>query len=164
MSTLPKPPRDVPMDRDLSKLAPGIRRRVEKVVKAMEARGHDPIVVEAFRTDARQTHLFGFGRKYDDGRGIVTKAPDASRTQHGYGLAVDIISRSKGYNAPAAFWAALAEEAERVGMAAGLRWKFKDSPHIQVGAPAPVSPTAQDRADRKAGNLRAVWARYGVDT
>lgn len=162
MSTLPRPTTDVPMDRDLKKLAPGFRARVEKVVADMTAAGFDPLVVEAFRTDARQKFLYGFGRLYDDGRGVVTNAKDASQSMHGYGLAVDIVSKSKTWSAGPKFWEALASAAEKHGCVAGLRWKMKDSPHIQMGAPVPQSPNARMVFKRLASETVALWVEFKV--
>jgi peptidoglycan LD-endopeptidase CwlK len=162
--SLPRPTTDVPMDRDLKKLAPGFRRRVELVLADLVTQGFDPMVVEAFRTDARQRHLFGFGRTYDDGRGVVTKASDASRSMHGYGLAVDIVSKSKMWNAGDKFWNALAATAEKHGCVAGLRWKMRDSPHIQMGGTVPQSPNAAMIASRAANKTPDVWRRFGVDS
>jgi D-alanyl-D-alanine carboxypeptidase len=174
--SLPKPPKEVPRDVDLGKLAPGVRRKVDALFAKMRARGHNPMVGEVFRTDARQGFLFGFGRKYDDGRGRVTKAPTADDTQHAYGLAVDVWDADN----PKAPWLPKNPTRFRLDLHAicrevGLRWgadwdhdgstddeTFKDWPHVQELA-APRSPSARDRTDRKAGNLKAVWARYGVD-
>lgn len=160
--TLPRPTKDVPMDRDLKKLAPGFRRRVEAVLADLIAQGFDPIVVEAYRTDERQRHLYGFGRVFDDGRGVVTKAKDASKSMHGYGLAVDIVSKASLWNAGPKFWEALASTAEKHGLEAGLRWKMRDSPHIQMGAPVPQSPTAAMIAMRADSNVAALWQQFGV--
>lgn len=159
--SLPRPATDVPMDRDLKKLAPGFRVRVEQIVASLIAQGFDPIVVEAFRTDARQRHLYGFGRTYDDGRGIVTNAKDASQSMHGYGLAVDIVSKSKTWSAGPKFWEALAATAEKHGCVAGLRWKMKDSPHIQMGGRTPQSPSLSMKGLRLA-SLPLVWKTLGV--
>ena len=160
--SLPTPNKDVPMDRDRSKLAPGFNARVTLVLADLIAGGFDPIVVEAFRTDERQRFLYGFGRVYDDGRGIVTMAKDASKSMHGYGLAVDIVSKSLGWGATPKFWEALASAAERHGCAAGLRWKMKDSPHIQW-ASMPVGPTAYMVAERAAGRTKALWEKFGAE-
>jgi hypothetical protein len=150
------------MSADLNGLAPAFRRKVDQVLRDMVAQGLDPLVIEARRSDVRQAYLYGFGRTYDDGRGIVTNARTASNTMHGYGLAVDIISKSKQWNAPASFWQALAVTAEKYGCAAGLRWKMKDSPHIQMGG-IPVSPTEQMIASRAAGGAERVWNAIGAN-
>ena len=44
----------------------------------MKLRGLDAIVAETLRTDERQEFLYGFGRDYDDGRGIVTHSRAAT--------------------------------------------------------------------------------------
>jgi len=58
----------VPVDRRLEVLAPAFRRKIDAVLEAVPY----ATVAETLRTDARQQFLYGFGRDYDDGRGIVT--------------------------------------------------------------------------------------------
>jgi hypothetical protein len=91
----------------------------------------------------------------------VTNAKDASKSMHGYGLAVDIISKSKQWDAPPSFWNALATTAEKHGLVAGLRWKMKDSPHIQW-AGVPVTPTADMVFARAASKTADLWAKVGA--
>lgn len=175
MSALPKPPKEVPRETALDKLAPGFVRKVHALLDAMKKAGHQAYIGESWRTDARQQFLFGFGRKYDDGRGVVTKASSADTTMHAYGLAVDIWDAAN----PAAPWqpknpTAFRAELQKQCKALGLRWgadwnhngstadeRFVDWPHVQELA-APRTPTSRDQQDRKTGNLRAVWSRYGV--
>ena len=71
---LPVPPDEVPRERRLSTLAPKFAASVETILVELEAAGHPGKVFETARTDARQAWLFGMGRDYDDGRGVVTKA------------------------------------------------------------------------------------------
>ena len=89
MSTLPLPPAEVPVQSDMTLLAPFFREAVERVVADMKAWGYTPQVFETMRTNERQAFLYGFGRTYNDGRGIVTYSQSADDTWHGYGLAVD---------------------------------------------------------------------------
>lgn len=144
MTTLPKPPKEVPVDRDLSKLAPAFRKKIELLLERMRVLGHDAMVFEAFRSDERAAYLYGFGRSYDDGRGVVTKAKDGRKTFHRYGLAVDIISRSMEWDAPKAFWDDLRKEATALGLRSGDDWDrdgipveqdpdehTSDRPHVQ---------------------------------
>ena len=76
---LPDPPPEVPADDDIAKLAPRFAEKVLDLIAEMRRRGHDPVVVEAFRSDERQSWLYGFGREYDDGRGNVTGASTGSK-------------------------------------------------------------------------------------
>lgn len=118
-----------PIDRDLRKLAPAFRERVDELLRRMRAQGFDPMVHEAFRSFQRAENLAGTGR------GI-------SRSMHCYGLAVDIISeRNKWVPAPA-FWKALEREARLLGLISGARWTRPDKPHVQA---VPVSHQARVR-------------------
>lgn len=163
-------PREVPNNRSMDVLAPQFRALVDEVLAGMRADGHDPIVIETLRTHERQAFLYGFGRDYDDGRGIVTHSQDASETWHGYGLAVDIISATHRWNASAGFWTSLGTHARRAGLLWGADWnnngrtddeRFLDRPHIQWGAmrrtPSPRALALQQQG----GNL-AVWREVGA--
>lgn len=170
---LPKPPREVPADRSLERLAPQFRAKVALLLARMHARGFTAIVAEAFRSDDRQAYLFGFGRLYDDGRGIVTKARSAAFSYHGYGLAVDIVDATLGWDAPAAFWTALREEAEALGLTSGDDWDHDgipveqdpdehlcDKPHVQF--PRRKCPSLEAERLRAAGDYEGVWRLAGA--
>lgn len=163
--TLPLPPAEVLGCRDLALLAPRFRLAVDRTLHAMQRAGFDPVVCETLRTHERQAYLYGFGRTYDDGRGIVTFSQDADETWHGFGLAADIISRSALWDAPAKFWRALEVAAEGEGLTSGADWdrrdetrsRFKDLPHIQWGPPMRRSPSPRAAKLRDEGGLIAVW-------
>lgn len=159
---LPAPPREVPMDRSFATCAPKFRAAVEHVLAEMQAVGHPARVAETFRTPERQAYLFGFGREYDDGRGIVTNAPTSFTSWHGFGLAADLVSASMGWEAPRSFWDALGACAESAGLVWGGRWKFADLPHVQWGAPMRVSPSVHAAELYREGGLAAVWREVGA--
>lgn len=156
---LPKPPAGVPASNDLSLVAPRFRAAVERVLDRMRKLGFDAVVFEAVRTPERQAFLWGFGREYDDGRGIVTHAPTAWRSWHVYGLAVDIISDSKGWNAPEAFWDALGAAARAEHLTWGGDWHGEqcDRPHVQWGLPMRDTPSWRAKKLRDEGGNQAVW-------
>lgn len=156
--TLPKPPKEVPVDRDLSKLAPLFKSRIILVVADMRTLGHDAFVFEAARSDDRARFLYGFSREYDDGRGIVTNARTAVGTWHFYCLAVDIISKSKLWGAPPEFWRDLGSVARRYDLTWGGYWKNPDRPHVQWWCPGMrVSPSVSARKLYIRGGVEAVW-------
>ena len=164
--SLPRPPAEIPVDRDLTKLAPAFALSVGRVCADMTAWGYDPLVFEANRTDVRQRFLHGFGRQYDDGRGIVTHSQTALDTWHGFGLAVDIVSRAYLWNADRWFWDTLGLSARRHGLVWGADWnsngrsddeRFVDRPHIQWGAPMRRSPSSRAAALLQSGGMPAVW-------
>jgi len=162
---LPAPPAEIPVDRSLEHLAPRFKAAVLRVLARMERFGHDPMVYESVRTDARQRYLHGFGREYDDGRGIVTHSHDADESWHKFGLAVDVISKSMGWSAPARFWVDLEKSAEAEGLTSGRDWDrndatretFVDSPHLQWGPPMRRSPSPRAARLFETGGLQAVW-------
>lgn len=160
--SLPKPPAEVQRQRSLDTLAPRFRAAVERLLVEMRKAGFKPVVFEALRTDARQEFLYGFGRRYDDGRGRVTNAPNTDTTWHGYGLAVDIVDATCGHAAPAAFWNALGVAARDEGLVWGGDWKMRDLPHVQWGAPMRESPSARAVELREQGGLPAVWKVVGA--
>jgi hypothetical protein len=136
----------------------------------MRTWGHDPIVAETLRTDARQQYLFGFGRDYDDGRGVVTHSRTADETWHAFGLAVDVISASKAWDASEQFWSDLEVAAELEGLVSGRDWDgddattegFIDSPHIQWGKPMRRSPSPRAARLFALGGYQAVWREVGA--
>lgn len=106
-------------DRDLSKLDPTFRARVDKLIGRMHVLGHDARVWEAFRSFERAEEL------QRRGQGV-------SRSMHCYGVAVDIISASKYWDPPGRFWDDLGRESETLGMTWGGRWERVDKPHVQA--------------------------------
>lgn len=156
-----KPPPEVPVDKDIFKLAPLFAEKVMAVMMDLNRMGHDATMAEGFRSDERAAFLYGFGREYDDGRGIVTNAKDGSKTWHRYGLAADIVSKSKGWDAPEKFWTELANVALATGLNPGGRWKFADKPHVQW-ADMPVSPKDEDWKLLQSDGPNAVWKKYGA--
>lgn len=156
--TIPKEP---PRSADLGQCAPKFAEKVRELITRLEKQGYDPIVREAMRSSERCAWLFGFGRDYDDNRGIVTNAATGARSWHSYGLAADIVSRSKGDNAPDGFWAALRTEAVAVGLEAGGNWKMADRPHVQWD---PMRTTPSDHAGEllQTSGLAGVWAEVGA--
>lgn len=152
-------PSEVPVRRDLGLLAPFFRERVERVLLDL-AGGLPEWPFETLRTPERQAYLHGFGRTYDDGRGIVTNAATCWRTWHGYGLAIDIVEKSANpWDAPEGFWLALGQRGEVNGLVWGGRWTHPDRPHLQW-AGCPVSPTLEDAVLAQEHGIEAVWQKY----
>jgi hypothetical protein len=150
-------PPEVPVISSLDGLAPKVRAATKRILLRMQEQGHNPRVFETLRTIDRQAFLHGFGREYDDGRGVVTKVHDAMEGWHFFGLAVDIVENdATPWNASQAFWRCLGESAEAEGMTWGGRWKFLDMPHIQWGK-CKVSPSDHARKLYIAGGNDAVW-------
>lgn len=160
---LPPPPDEVPRLSAIEHLAPRFAEKVEAVCELLRAQTWPPLIYETLRTDARQQWLYGFGRSYSDGRGIVTNSADADETWHGFGLAVDIVHARRYWLAPEEFWQALGSAAHKVGLVWGGDWpSFPDRPHLQWGAPMRRSPSPRAARLRAEGGLPAVWREVGA--
>lgn len=168
MPAFGKVPKEVPRETSMALLAPAFRVTVEAVIEELQAAGFDPVVAETLRTSERQRFLFGFGRDYDDGRGVVTHSQDADETWHHYGCAVDIWSRSQLWRAPDEFWKKLHQLARKYGLISGADWDNDgvmddwDKPHIQIGPPARRSPSPRSARLFADGGFEAVWKELGV--
>lgn len=164
---LPAPPPEVPESHDLRLCAPNFVAQITQLIGDMRARGHDATVFEAFRSDERQRWLYGLGREYidpsDPDRVFVTNAMDGRKSWHRYGLAVDIISRSRQWDAPLAFWDDLHALAEIQGLTSGAGWSHPDRPHVQWHtAGMPVTPSVTDWDLLQSHGVEAVWRLYGA--
>ena len=159
--TLPKPPAEVPVIRTLDVLAPKFRVALEAMLADL-AGGPEERLFETLRTEERQAFLYGFGRDYDDGRGIVTKAPTALNSWHGFAMAVDVVEKdATPWDAPPGFWEGIGAAAKRQGLVWGGSWEHPDRPHVQWGR-CPVSPTRADIALMRTKGIEAVWEKYGA--
>lgn len=163
------PPEPAAID-DSGELCPAFRVKSDRVLDGLERLGWRPIYRETVRSDARAIWLYGFGRDYDDDRGIVTNASDSSRTWHSerFCLAADIVDERYGDNAPAQFWLDLYTLAMLQGLTSGQDWHRtghqnpdpakRDNPHVQWWIPGmKVSPSAHALELFEAGGKGAVW-------
>lgn len=141
------------MDRDLTKCAPLFALAVVRGVQAARADGLDPVVVEAFRSDARQRWLYAQGRERPGD--VVTNARSALYSWHGYGLAVDVVSAQAGWD-DTRFFHRLAPYLHAAGCDWGGDWSTPDLPHFQWGR-CKASPSAVARALYQTGGVAAVW-------
>lgn len=163
MSRLPQPPTPAPPRQNtMTGLAPGFLVKLRATLAQMHFLGFDATPFETLRTDERQTYLYGFGRWYDDGRGIVTHSQDADETWHHFGLACDVVSATQGWNAPSQFWSQLGQCAIRCGLAWGGQWHRPDLPHVQFGSPMRPSPSPRAARLFAAGGFEAVWTAVGA--
>ncbi len=96
-----------------------MRQAVEVLCRRMKRRGFDPLVWETGRSEAREAAL--------DAKGAGSKGI----SMHRYGAAADILSKSRMWDWPE-FYVALCEEAEKIGLTSGHRWKRVDSVHVQA--------------------------------
>ena len=158
-------PPEVPVQRDLNLLAPAFRAAVDRVLARL-AGGPIEWPFETLRTRARQDYLIGFGRDYDDGRGLVTGRltvmPLWWKSWHVFGLAIDLVEKdTTPWNAPESFWMEICTAGEAEGLVSGLRWPHPDRPHLQWGR-CPTIPTIEDTFLLRRAGLPAVWEKYGA--
>jgi hypothetical protein len=165
-------PREVPKISSMALCAPRFVKQVDILMASMVERGHDPVVFESLRTQERQAYLYGFGRRYDDGRGVVTKAVTAMDGWHFFGLAVDIISRKRLWDdSYVEFWTDLRILGTETGLCSGNDWDrdnvpgendpdehFHDKPHIQWWCTGmTIKPLPVIRNLYEQGGREAVW-------
>lgn len=158
---LPKPPAEVPANTSTDGLAPVFQTKLTRVLASMAAGGHPAKIAETLRSNERAAFLYGFGRVYDDGRGIVTNSKTAENTWHHFGCAADVVHATLEWDAPESFWDALRDAALAEGLASGDCWHFQDKPHIQLGAPMRVSPSPEATQLLADGGFEAVWKVVG---
>lgn len=154
-----KPPPEPPVCRDVGLLAPGFYAKLRLLIAKMKVKGWNPVITETVRTPERQAWLYGFGREWDDGRGVVTNAATNVKSWHGFGLAVDFKSGDHDWDdTPEQFWTDLALCAKAENLTSGSEWRMKDKPHVQWWTPgmrsAPSPLAAQLQED---GGNQLVW-------
>ncbi len=155
--------------RDTSILAPKFRDVAVDVVSFLNASGYDCVIYETGRSKQLAELYFALGR---------SKATDETHSWHGYRLAVDVISHSRG-------WKVWPEWSERLGQytggdpdwyepvvatmkAHGLHWggdwnSIKDCPHFQWHCEGMhESPSDTARALLASGGFEAVWNAVGA--
>lgn len=105
------------LDRDPKKLLPDFASKLELLFQRMRARGFDPVLWEGYRSPARAAAL-------------AKKGTGIADSLHSYGAAADIVDRKLLWDATPAFWSALGQEAQKLGLTWG--GTFGDKPHVQA--------------------------------
>lgn len=147
---------------DLARLAPAMRAAVTRTLADCRTRGIDAVVYEGYRARETAVAYYKRGRTQVPPQGIVTSAPDETYSWHGYGLAVDIISASKGWKVGHTWHAMVAELARPHGLKWGGDWTRPDLPHHQWGR-CKASPSELARTILRGQGLAAVWRAVGAD-
>jgi peptidoglycan L-alanyl-D-glutamate endopeptidase CwlK len=148
------------VDRDISKLAPLFADAVQRALADCVARGLDAYVYEAWRSPELQAVYYAIGRTVPPPP-PVTNAPTVLYSWHGYGLAVDVISRSRRWDMPPSWFADVASSFKREGCRWGGDWIMKDFPHFQWGRCKP-SPSPLAREILAAQGVEGVWRAVGA--
>ena len=150
----PEPPRISSLD--------DVALQFRDAILAVLAEIPDAMVYESLRTDARQAWLYGFGRQYDDGRGIVTHAETADHGWHKFGCAADLIHRTKQWDAGDEWFANLGAVGKANGLTWGGDWQMRDLPHLQWGKCRPA-PSQEAMTLYASGGNPAVWYAVGAN-
>jgi peptidoglycan L-alanyl-D-glutamate endopeptidase CwlK len=144
------------VDSDISKLAPKFQAQVDAAMASLAKQNIDAYVYEAMRSNELEAIYFQLG---------TTKAPNALYSWHSYGLAVDVISRSKewdAWNDPVWSFAVRKAFVDDQGCEWGGAWtSFPDMPHFQFGG-MKASPSDEARLLLAQGGLAAVWQAVGA--
>lgn len=149
------------VDHDLCDLAPAFRKAVDAAIAECNAAGLDAVVYETYRSKELQEAYYARGRTVIPPAHPVTNARSNLYSWHGYGLAVDVISKAHAWSPPAGWWEKVAAIFKKHGCAWGGDWKQKDLPHFQWG---PCKPSPSDRARQLVaeGGTHAVWQAVGA--
>lgn len=146
---------------DASKLYPPFKKKLITAVRNCRSKGSDYFVISALRTWNEQADLYARGRT--ESGNIVTNA-EPGESAHNYGVAADGCKDSeKDRRGLQPDWnleeyKLWAEEAERVGLEAGLYWKsFKEGPHIQLPLKKHGFTWSALQTLHKEGGLERVW-------
>jgi hypothetical protein len=107
---------------DLSALHPYFRDKIQQLIHSCSQKGITLVVVESFRTKAKQAEYFGMGRKYTRSKG--------GKSKHQYGLACDVVPIVNGVPQwdDKILWRAVGMEGEKLGLRWGGRWRTPYDP------------------------------------
>jgi hypothetical protein len=142
--------------RNLDLLAPLFREAVERALRDCWARNLDAYVYETYRSQELQALYYQRGRTVIPPLKRVTNASNNLYSWHGYGLAVDVISRSHGWNRPESWFREVAKSFRDQNCRWGGEWAMKDLPHFQWGRCKP-SPSDLARQLYRDEGVEAVW-------
>ena len=154
------------VQRGFDGLAPKFREALEAALEECNANGLDAYAYETLRSDELQELYYARGRTDIDGEfplgHTVTNAKSAQYGWHFFGLAADIISKSKGWNVSDSWRRQVNIIMRKHGLACGADWPHPDFPHVQW-AKCRRSPSDEARRLYAQGGLPEVWAAVGAD-
>jgi hypothetical protein len=108
---------DLPMITDLNSLHPFFRDQVLNLIAKCKAKGIDLVIVETYRTHAKQHEYKTMGKKYT--------SSGAGQSKHQYGLAVDVVPivDSLAVWNNTMLWRKIGAVGEKLGLRWGGRWR-----------------------------------------
>jgi len=113
---------DLSMIADLNALHPYFRDKMQQLINVCAKKKITLVVVESFRTRAKQAEYFGMGKKYTRSVG--------GKSKHQYGLACDVVPLVNGVALwdDKALWRKIGIEGEKLGLHWGGRWRTPFDP------------------------------------
>jgi hypothetical protein len=149
---------------DLSYLAPLFRQAVQAALDECKSKGLSAIVYEGYRSNELQQIYYARGRTNPPPpASTVTNAPTNLYSWHGYGLAVDVVHETLGWDAGDAWIRKVADVFKTHACKWGGDWIDADPPHFQWGKCRP-SPSDVARELLRAQGVEAVWAAVGASS
>lgn len=146
---------------DVRLLAPKMQAAITAMLAECQEKGLDAVVHESYRDGATAAVYYKRGRTQTPPTIPVTNAPNETWSWHGYGLACDIISKAKGWDVSALWFAKMGAIAKKHGLKWGGDWKQHDLPHVQW-AQCKASPSDEARRILKEEGMTAVWTAVGA--
>jgi hypothetical protein len=149
---------------DRSLLAPGFRAAVDAAIAECNAAPNSlsAMVYETYRSNELQQIYYARGRTVRPPTSTVTNARSNLYSWHGYGLAVDVIHETEGWEPRRHGWfRAVAEIFKRHGCKWGGDWTSPDPPHFQWGRCRP-SPSDLARDLLRTEGIESVWEAVGA--
>lgn len=152
------------VSRDPARLAPQFRAAVEAAVAECNGMGLDAFMYEGYRSQELQALYYARGRTIIPPKHTVTNARTNLFSWHGYGLAVDVVSKAHFWEPPSGeqWFRDVATVFKRHGCAWGGDWTKPDTPHFQWGKCKP-SPSDMARLILAQDGVEAVWQAVGAD-
>lgn len=154
------------VQRDFGGLAPKFRKALLEALVECNTSGLDAYAYETLRSDELQELYYARGRTDIDGEfplgETVTNARTAQFGWHFFGLAADIISKSKGWKVSDTWRASVNIIMRGHGLACGSDWPHPDTPHV-YWSKCRMSPSDEARRLYKQGGLPAVWQAVGAE-
>jgi hypothetical protein len=151
------------VSRDLSLLAPRFNEAVIAAIAECNKQGYDAWIYEAYRTNELQELYYRRGRVVIPPKKPVTNAKTNLYSWHGYGLAVDVVSKARLWEPDGGtqWFRAIAEIFKRHDCKWGGDWIKADPPHFQWGRCKP-SPSDLARLILREDGTGGVWKAVGA--
>jgi len=153
------------VNRDPGRLAPKFAEVVQRAIAECndEVNALDAMIYEGYRSQALQAMYFQRGRTVKPPFKPVTNAATNLHSWHGFGLAVDVVHRTKFWSPPEgdAWFQKVAAIFKKHDCTWGGDWKMADLPHFQWGR-CPPGPSDMARELITSQGMQVVWMHFGA--